>query len=283
MSMADEAYRACQNAARAQAQATGKPVATDAVLTRHALESFLHRLTLTEHADSFVLKGGALLAAYDYRRTTRDVDSNAVAVDLTAGHVEQITRDLAQVEANDGVDFETDSIRVETIREGAGYPGLRMRIQAMIATWRGVVAWDISTGDPIVPAPRTITIDRVIGEPIRMLGYSVEMIIAEKGVTILERGSTSTRWRDYVDIVQLCSRGFDSNELRRSAAAVAQYRQVALGPVGPHLADYDDSGQRRWAAWRRKEDHEDDSDESLEAQLALVARYLDPVFERDRT
>lgn len=182
MSMADEAYRACQNAARAQAQATGKPVATDAVLTRHALESFLHRLTLTEHADSFVLKGGVLLAAYDYRRTTRDVDSNAVAVDLTAGHVEQITR-----------------------------------------------------------------------------------------------------WRDYVDIVQLCSRGFDSNELRRSAAAVAQYRQVTLGPVGPHLADYDDSGQRRWAAWRRKEDHEDDSDESLEAQLAFVARYLDPVFERDRT
>ena len=96
MSMADEAYRACQNAARAQAQATGKPVATDAVLTRHALESFLHRLTLTEHADSFVLKGGVLLAAYDYRRTTRDVDSNAVAVDLTAGHVEQITRDLAR-------------------------------------------------------------------------------------------------------------------------------------------------------------------------------------------
>ncbi len=50
------------------------------------------------------------------------------------------------------------------------------------------------------------------------------MSMAQKGVTILERGSTSTRWRDYVDIVQLCSRGFDSNELRRSAAAVAQYR-----------------------------------------------------------
>lgn len=83
MSMADEAYRACQNAARAQAQATGKPVATDAVLTRHALESFLHRLTLTEHADSFVLKGGVLLAAYDYRRTTREVDSNAVADAVT--------------------------------------------------------------------------------------------------------------------------------------------------------------------------------------------------------
>jgi hypothetical protein len=32
MSMADEAYRACQSAARAQAQATGKPVADEVPL-----------------------------------------------------------------------------------------------------------------------------------------------------------------------------------------------------------------------------------------------------------
>lgn len=36
-------------------------------LTRHALESFLHRLTQTDHGQHFVLKGGILLAAYRAR------------------------------------------------------------------------------------------------------------------------------------------------------------------------------------------------------------------------
>ncbi len=30
-----------------------------------------------------------------------------------------------------------------------------------------------------------------------------DAVVAEKGVTIVERGITSTRWRDYVDVVQL--------------------------------------------------------------------------------
>ncbi|MDH8660753.1 nucleotidyl transferase AbiEii/AbiGii toxin family protein, partial [Klebsiella pneumoniae] len=70
------------------------------------------------------------------------------------------------------------------------------------------------------------------------LGYAPETIIAEKGVTILERGITSTRWRDYVDIVQLDRRGIDDDELLRSARAVAQYRGATLEPVAPHLAGY---------------------------------------------
>lgn len=51
----------------------------------------------------------------------------------------------------------------------------------------------MSTGDPIVPPPRPVTIDRIIGDPITILGYAPETTIAEKGVTILERGITSTR------------------------------------------------------------------------------------------
>ena len=51
----------------------------------------------------------------------------------------------------------------------------------------------------MVPPPRRVTIDRLLGDPISLLGYAPETTIAEKGVTILERGITSTRWRDYVD------------------------------------------------------------------------------------
>ncbi|WP_399553272.1 nucleotidyl transferase AbiEii/AbiGii toxin family protein [uncultured Propionibacterium sp.] len=94
-------------------------------------------------------------------------------------------------------------------------------MNASIGPWRGTSAWDVSTGDPIIPEPRIVSVDRVLGEPLQPLGYAAGTIIAEKAVTILERGITSTRWRDYVDIVQLCRQGFDPHELRRSAEAVA--------------------------------------------------------------
>lgn len=185
---------------------------------------------------------------------------------------------FAAIDAGDGVAFDTDTITVQEIREQADYPGLRVRVKARIGPWTGTAAWDVSTGDPIIPAPMRVRIERVLGDPIELLGYAPETMIAEKGVTILERGITSTRWRDYVDIAQLARQGIDTAELLRSARAVARYRGVLLEPVGPHLAGYGQIGQAKWAAWRRKEKLEAVSEENLDDQAARVASYLDPIF-----
>jgi hypothetical protein len=172
------------------------------------------------------------------------------------------------------------TIAVQEIREQATYPGLRMRVTVGVGPWIGTAVWDVSTGDPIVPAPRRVRLDRVLGDPIELLGYAPETIVAEKGVTILERGVTSTRWRDYVDIVQLARQGIDADELLRSARAVARHRAVILGPVAPHLGGYGTVGQAKWAAWRRKEGLRAVCAENLDEQAALVASCLDPVFSR---
>lgn len=179
--------------------------------------------------------------------------------------------------------FDLDSISVQEIREHADYPGFRVRIGVSIGPWKGTAAWDVSTGDPIVPAPRKVRIDRVFGEPIVLLGYAPETTIAEKGVAILERGITSTRWRDYVDIVQLARQGIDTDELLRSARAVARYRTVALEPIAPHVVGYGKIGQAKWAAWRRKERLEAVCEADLDQQIALVASCLDPVFSHGDT
>ncbi len=75
-----------QRRARSEAVRSGTPAATGEYLVRHALESFLHRLTLTRHGDSFVLKGGILLAAYGIRRPTKDIDAEAITAEVTAPH-----------------------------------------------------------------------------------------------------------------------------------------------------------------------------------------------------
>lgn len=219
-----------------------------------------------------------MLAAYGVRRPTKDADANAISADVDAEHLVQVVRDIAAVTADDGLQFNLATIAVQEIREQSEYPGLRLRIAVSVGPWNGVAAWDVSTGDPIVPPPRPVTIDRILGEPITLLGYAPETTIAEKGVTILERGITSTRWRDYVDIVQLARAGIDTDELLRSARAVAVHRGVNLEPVAPRLAGYGAAAQAKWAAWRRKEHLESACEQNLDDQITLVAAHLDPVF-----
>jgi Nucleotidyl transferase AbiEii toxin, Type IV TA system len=195
------------------------------------------------------------------------------------------------VSAGDAVFRRIQSVaRSAAAKSGTGAPtqeylirhtlGLRVRVAVSIGPWKGTAAWDVSTGDPIVPPPRQVTIDRILGEPITLLGYAPETTIAEKGVTILERGITSTRWRDYVDIVALARHGIDPDQLLRSARAVARHRGVTLEPVAPHLAGYGAVAQAKWAAWRRKEHLESACEENLDDQITLVASYLDSVFAR---
>lgn len=278
MTTGEEVLRRLRATAQTTKDRTGKPASTHELLTRHVLESFLDRLSRTEHAQKFILKGGILLAAYGARRPTKDVDANAVSADVTAEHLSTVVENVAALDVDDGVQFRADTITVQDIREQSGYPGFRIRVKANVATWAGTVAWDVSTGDPIVPAPRMVKVPRILGEPIEVLGYAPETSIAEKGVTILERGVTSTRWRDYIDIVQLAQNGVNTAELRRSAEAVAQYRKVTLEPVSRHLDGYGSVGQVKWAAWRRKQELESVSAELLDEQVAIVAEILDPIF-----
>lgn len=278
MTRGDEVFKALQSRARSASARSGEPSPTQEYLTRHLLESFLDRLSRTDHGHDFVLKGGILLAAYGIRRATKDADANAITAEVTSAHLAAVVGDLAAIAVDDGVTFDLATLSVREIREQSQYPGLRARIKASIGPWQGTAVWDVSTGDPIIPAPRMVVIDRVLGDPLAVVGYAPETTIAEKGVTILERGISSTRWRDYVDITQLCLRGFDSEELRRSAEAVSRHRGVTLGPVRPHLRGYGAAGQAKWAAWRRKERLEAMSMAHLDEQVNLVADYLDPVF-----
>lgn len=283
MNSGEEVFRRIQSAARSAAAKAGTSAPTQEYLIRHTLESFLDRFTRTSHAEDFVLKGGILLAAYGVRRPTKDADANAIGADVTADHLIAVVHDIAAVEVDDGVVFDLDSISVQEIRDHADYPGIRVRVGVTIGPWKGTAAWDVSTGDPIVPAPRRVSIDRVLGDPVELLGYAPETTIAEKGVTILERGIASTRWRDYVDMVQLARQGIDTEELLRSAQAVARYRGVTLEPVAPKVVGYGQVGQAKWAAWRRKERLEAVCEADLDEQIALVAFYLDPVFSRGDT
>jgi hypothetical protein len=113
---------------------------------------------------------------------------------------------------------------------------------------------DVNVGDPIWPAPAEISLPRLLEEePIKLRGYPMQMVLAEKIVTALQRGQASTRWRDFGDIYQLTGRhAFRAQEMRRALQTVADYRHVELSELDEALESYAEIGQRRWALWRSK-------------------------------
>ncbi len=66
-------------------------------------------------------------------------------------------------------------------------------------------------------------------------------------VTILERGITSTRWRDYVDIVNSDRRGIDDDELLPLGQGSHTIPRRHSRIVAPHLAGYGAVAQAKWA------------------------------------
>lgn len=66
----DAVFREIQRRARAIAAETQVPTPTAQLVTLHGLESFLDRLTHTEHVHNSILKGGVLLAAQLPQGTT---------------------------------------------------------------------------------------------------------------------------------------------------------------------------------------------------------------------
>jgi hypothetical protein len=152
---------------RARARREGRP--TDELLVLYVLERFLYRLSLSSHRSRFVLKGGMLLAAFDERRPTGDVDLLAANISNDAETISRLIREILAIGVDDGVAFEPDGLRAAVIREADPYTGVR------------------------------ITVPALRGEPFEILGYPIETVLAEKVVTMVDRGDATTRERDFAD------------------------------------------------------------------------------------
>jgi len=131
------AYLDLQNLARTQHRPT------DELHQLYALEGFLARLATSPHADKFVLKGGVLLAAYDARRPTRDVDLQGNAITGETEHVLILVREIAAIGLDDGLVFDTGTASAESIRDEDQYSGVRVSLTATLSTAKLALHVDI--------------------------------------------------------------------------------------------------------------------------------------------
>lgn len=270
---AGRTYLDLQNLARRN----GRP--TEELHQLYVLECFLDRLVQSPYADRFVLKGGVLLAAYEMRRPTRDVDLRADRLAATPVAVLDAVYSIAAHPIEDGLVFDVDEARAEVIRDEDEYNGVRVVMTVQLASARVVFHVDVNVGDPVIPRPRNVVMPRLRGGVLSLLGYPLAMVHAEKIVTMLERGEVNTRWRDFADVYLLAvRRGVNGDELAASMAAVANHRSTTLQPLLPELDGFPELAQRKWAAWVRKQRLDDRLPQSFEQTLSTVAAFADPVL-----
>lgn len=267
------AYLDLQNLARRQHRPT------DELHQLYALEGFLARLAASAHAGKLVLKGGVLLAAYDVRRPTRDVDVQARAIAGEREDVLNLVREIAAVTVDDGLIFGTDTATAEIIRDEDEYSGVRVTLTAALAAAKLSLHVDVNIGDPIWPAPRTVELPRLLGGTITLTGYPLPMVYAEKITTALQRGTANTRWRDFADVYLLTGRHpIDGGDVHRALSEVAVYRHVELSSLADVLAGYPELAQTQWAAWRRKQQLDDRLPFSFSEVLDHVVAFAEPAI-----
>jgi hypothetical protein len=221
---------------RKAASAAGRP--TDELLQLYALEGFLDRLSDSPHADRFVLKGGMLLAAFDARRPTRDVDLAAVDLANDVDDIRALVNEILAIACDDGLEFDPTATTAATIRDDDLYGGVRTTVHGSLSTFVVQFHIDVNLGDPLWPTPEEVDVPRLLGgAPIRMRGYRVELILAEKMVTAIQRGTANTRWRDFVDIAALAHLDVNDGALVESIRRVAEFRQVPIRPLRDVLSE----------------------------------------------
>ena len=178
-----------------------KHVEAEVILRNFMLERLLERIAASKYKNNFILKGGMLIAAMVGidTRTTMDLNASIKGQSLTETGTIAIMQDILRVTVNDNVTLAFSGI--EEIREEADYPGFRVSIDAILDKTRQTLKVDITTGDFITPREIEYRFplmfeDRTIG----ILSYTPETILAEKFETIITRGVTNTRMRDFYDI-----------------------------------------------------------------------------------
>ena len=161
---------------------------TGALLVVYGVEGFLRRLAASEYASNMTLKGGMLMAAISARRMTKDADLSTRGVGSEEERVAAVVGEIiaTELDLDDGLEFDADSIRTEVMRENAEYQGVRVKRIANPATARMTTTLDFSFGDP--HQSTVIELPELLGTgTIRLASYPPEMSLAEKVATMMSR------------------------------------------------------------------------------------------------
>lgn len=202
------------------------------VLTRYALERLLYRLSISKHADHFLLKGALLFDLwFDVPlRPTRDMDLLGFGL-AEAPHLIAAFSDLCALNVDDGIHFDALSIRAEEIRKEANYTGIRVTLMGWVDGARCPVQVDVGYGDAVTPGPEAVEYPVMLDEfpAPKLRVYPRCTVVAEKLEALISLGVANSRMKDYFDLWVLAKHSdFEGEVLRQAIGATLSRRRTGI-------------------------------------------------------
>ena len=192
-----------KNKLRAMCQKLSKEtgLSFNAIQTHYFLESILEKIADSDDNESFIFKGGFLLAnALGIRqRNTVDIDLLIRRFSLTEETIRQKFEKILQSGKDNGIAYEIQ--KIEEIRKEDEYGGFRITVLCRLENIRQVIPLDIATGDPITPSERYYEYKSIFNDNFfEIYAYNIETMLAEKIQTVYQRGVFNSRSKDFYDI-----------------------------------------------------------------------------------
>lgn len=200
------------------------------LVTRYFQERLLFRLSLSEYRSHFVLKGGALLYAYDRfaARPTLDIDFMGDRISNDPENIKAAFCSICDIPyETDGVHFHAHTLTADTITVEKEYPGIRVSLIATLDSMRQSIYMDIGFGDIVIPQPAELDYPVLLADfpSTNIMAYSLETVVAEKFQTMIERTTFNSRMKDFFDLYRICStQSLDATLLQEAIRATFENR-----------------------------------------------------------
>lgn len=258
------------------------------LLVRYANERFLYRLSVSDFAKQFVLKGGNLFIIWQNGWSFRPtIDSDLLCFGKAdEQHLAFVFAQLCDAEGHDsdGMKYDTSSIKVSQIREDTEYGGTRIVLNAYLGNARVPLQFDIGIGDAITPAAEITDFPVLLDGAIpRLRVYPKETAIAEKVEAMVSKGFENSRMKDFYDIWLLSELfNFDYQVLREAICNTFTRRGTNI-PEDVPICFSDEFinfpvKQTQWAAFVRKNNLRETPGDFCNAALRIKDFILPTLF-----
>lgn len=228
-------------------------------LVTYGLERTIYRLSISEYAERFILKGGIFLYGLfegNFARATRDIDLLAQYISNDTEEMKNVFRNIFSIECDDALQFDLDSLEVINITEFKEYHGVNVSIIGYLDRTKVPVSIDIGFGDVIYPERMQMNFPVLLEmDAPKVYAYSIYSVIAEKFEAFVSLGLANGRYKDFYDIYVLsASYDLDGNELKNAIMETFSHRETGFDDIVAFEPDFteDSVRQGRWRAFIKK-------------------------------
>ena len=225
----------------------------------YGLERTIYRLSISEYAERFTLKGGIFLYALfngDYTRATTDIDLLAQCISNDTEEMKKVFKEIFSIKCDDALRFDLNTLDVIYITEFKEYHGVKVSILGYLDKTKVPISIDIGFGDIVYPERMKMDFPVLLDMDIpKVYAYSINSVVAEKFEAFVSLGLANSRYKDFYDVYILADRyNFDGTELMNAIKETFNHRSTSFDDIAAFEDGFTDDETRRirWNSFVKK-------------------------------